>query len=96
MYGHGKASVFRKITACHTTQLLTEVLLDTSARADAVVKAGLQLMVLLYGGKPGESLNKMRFESYSRMGAVSAHRPQLERLPPTENAALYHVMRVHL
>jgi hypothetical protein len=52
-------------------------------------------MVMLYGGKPGQSLNRLRYEAYSRMAAVASQRPQPERLPPTHQSATFHVMRAH-
>jgi len=67
-----------QLAACHTTQSLTEVLMDKSAQVEDGVKACLQLMVLLYGGlvgKPGESINKIRYETYSRMAAYLTHKP---------------------
>jgi hypothetical protein len=96
VYSHGKGKIFQKITTSRFTKDLTDVILQTQATQDEVVHAGLQLMVLLYGGKRDEALNKMRYTTYSKMTAMSLLRPQPERLPPTERSASFHIMRVHL
>ena len=53
-------------------------------------------MVMLYGGKSSDTLNKLSNAAYCKMVFVSLSKPQPERLPPTEGSAYYHILRAHL
>ena len=44
----------------------------------------------------GASLNHLRYTAYMNMVATRLDSLRPERLPPTENAARYHIFRVHL
>jgi cytochrome c553 len=92
----GKGAIFKKITNASFTSHLTDVMQDSSSLREDVVKAGQQLMILLYGGKTSDDLTNLRYTTYCRMAAVSLLRPQPERLPPTERATYFHSLRVHL
>ncbi len=50
----------------------------------------------MYSGKSGELLRHMRYTKF--MGIVSSSRTAIEpqKLPPTERAAFFHSLRVHL
>jgi len=50
----------------------------------------------MYGGKPTDNLNHMRYLMYMTKASSFTSQPRPERLPPTENAARYHIYRVHL
>ena len=56
-----------------------------------VAVAGCQLMALLYGGSVEDNLNKLRQSTYMNFNATKQHVQRPERLPPTEDAARYHV-----
>src|SRR6185436_12485817 len=87
--------VLRKITTSHETEALTEAITSiTSTRAE-VINAGLKLVSMIYGGKTGESLNRMRYLMYVHLTATSNNLIRPERLPPSESAAKYHIMRVN-
>jgi len=66
------------------------------ATQNEVVTAGLQLLVMLYGGKEGDTLDHLRYAVYMNLIATGKTRPRPERLPATERAAAFHVMRAHL
>jgi len=55
-----------------------------------------QLLVLIYGGKAGDSLNHMRYVTYMNTVACHSLPPRPERLPPTEAAAKQHILRSHI
>lgn len=95
IYGRGKGTVLRKLTKSNTMPH-TDVMQRTDATVDAVVTAGMELMLLLFDGKAGDSLNKLRHSTYCRLAATSLSRPQPEKLPPTERAAYFHILCVHL
>ena len=95
LFGHGKAKVFRKISTSIDTQVLTDTLGSSKSTKDEVLLAGLDLLAMIYGGKPGDSLNVMRYLSYMHQVATSTCQIHPEHLPPTESAAKFHIMRVH-
>jgi hypothetical protein len=96
LFGHGKGTAFKALVKCQLK--LTEVVGCPGAKQEDIIAAGLQLMVMLYGGKVGDSLNQLRYHAYmSTVASTSIKLPPLpERLPPTENAAKFHIMRTHL
>ena len=68
---------------------------DPSVTPEQVGKAGARLFAILFGGKHGDDLNYLRYVKFLEM--VSASKivdPQ--KLPPTERAAHFHSLRVHL
>ena len=60
-----------------------------------MLSAGSKLIVQLYKGRPGDTLNKMRYTEYCEISSSSSVRPQPERFPPTERSAGFHVLRSH-
>ena len=64
----------------------------TSQEVGAV---GVSIFCILYGGKDNDSLNSIRYRRYQSMVA-HCNKIEPERLPPTERAAYYHSLRVHL
>lgn len=67
-----------------------------SAVKEEIIEAGQKLLVMLYGGKPNDMLNHMRYVKYMHLLATNKARPLPEQLPPTERAAYFHLLRVHL
>lgn len=53
---------------------------NSEASVDDVCKAGVQLMVAIYGGKPGDSLECLLYAAYCSTSL--SRRFQAERLPP--------------
>ena len=81
---------------CHPQEVasVTDVIPSATATADEVASAGTKLLVLLYGGQISDNLNRLRFAKYMQKIPTSPVLP--ENLPPTERAAFYHSLRVHL
>ena len=92
--GHDKGSLFKKIVHCQKIQPFIDVLQNSNASETEVREAGLKLMVRKNGGKESNRLNKMRYNNYCSKAAKLT--PQPVRLPPTECAASFHVLRVRL
>ena len=67
LYGIGKGKILKKITSCESTLLQTADIENMSADADTILKAGMTLMVMLYGGKSTDTLNKLRYSAYCKM-----------------------------
>ena len=61
----------------------------------AVCGAGRKIFVMLYGGKNSDSLSYLRYLIYMKR-ASSAANVKCESLPPTEQAAMFHIYRVYL
>jgi hypothetical protein len=72
-----------------------DIIGSVSASRCEVVEAGLKLLAMIYGGKPDDSLNNLRYVMYMNFLATSKTKLNPERLPPTENAAQFHALRVH-
>ena len=66
------------------------------ATAEQVGNAGIRLFVITYGGKPEESLNKLRYLKFMEMISSCKITFDPQKLPPTERAAYFHSLRVHL
>jgi hypothetical protein len=96
LFSHGKGSVFRKNVQSSETVPLMDVLSFQEATHDAVAEAGAKLLLLLYGGSQSGSLNHLRYVTYMRLVSTSNRRPRPEKLPPTDRAAYFHSLRVHL
>jgi len=64
---------------------------------DHLIEIGCKIIVSLYGGNMNSTtLNNLRYEQYVRKIASAKKEFDISRLPPTENAAKYHLLRVHL
>ena len=90
LYGRGKAGVFRKLVQLPDTLPLTDTLASEQASQAEVVQAGLKLLLMLYNGKPDETLNHLRYRLYMNAIAAGKSKLQPERLPPTQRAAHFH------
>ena len=66
-----------------------------TATPEDIGNRGKKLMVLLYKGKKGDSLTKLRCSRCNEM-AVTSSQVNPAILPPTERAAHFHSLRVHL
>jgi hypothetical protein len=65
------------------------------ATLDDIVTSGLKLMVLLYNGSTRDTLNSLRYNTYCTLSSTTSRRPEPQQLPPTERAAVFHILRVH-
>ena len=96
IYGRGKGTVMRKLTRTSAAVSYCETLQTIDSSLPDVVAAGTQLLILLFDGKPGDTLNKLRYSTYCKLAAQSLSRPQPEKLPPTDRASYFHILRTHL
>lgn len=69
---------------------------NPEATVEQIGKAGIRLYVVLYGGKEDDSLNSLRYSKYMQMVSTSTTTIGPQKLPPTERAAFFHSLRVHL
>ena len=54
-----------------------------------VVTLGIDVLVRLYGGKPGTNMNNLRYQIFSENKD-----PKIKILPPSHDAAVLHLKRV--
>ena len=96
-FGQGKTLLLKKIKECNELQQISYVMSKDDVTAEQIGKAGIQVFAIMYGGKQGYTLNTLRYVKFMEMvssGNITALDPQ--KLPPTERAAYYHSLRVHL
>lgn len=67
---------------------------EHDTKAEAIAEAGLRFLTTLYGGRAGDTLDKLRFELFSR--ALVKSKFNLASLPPTSEAARQHCLRTYL
>ena len=95
VYGIGKAPALKKYVNSLYFREQAKVF-NSPSTVDDVVVAGENALVSLYGGKPGEKLNGMRYQRYCEKLATNSSQIQPQNLPPTSAAARYHSLRVYL
>ena len=95
-YGHGKTSLLMKIKQSEELQLISLLMTDPEATVEQIGKAGIRLYLVLYGGRAADSLNGLRYAKYMEMVSTSKKSIDPQKLPPTERAAYFHSLRVHL
>ena len=69
---------------------------DPHATTEQIGKAGTKVFIFMYGGKCRDSLNGLRYAKFMEMVTSSRMSIDPQKLPPTENAAYFHSLRVHL
>ena len=95
-YGHGKTTALKKIMESAEVQQISSLMYDPEATVEQIVKAGVRLFPLLYGGKAAVSLNSLRYAKYMEMVSTSKRAVDPQKPPPTERAAYFHSLRVYL
>jgi len=75
--------------------IIVDLMMDCNATVEQVGEVGVQLFVIVFGGKQSDSLNTPRYAKYMEM-VSSAKTIDPQKLPPTARAAHYHSLHVHL
>jgi len=88
--------VFSKLSANKSISAYIENLQNAKALPDDVMQIGVRLMIALYGGKQTDNLGSLRYAAYSKMILTTLNRLHPERLLPSERAACFHALHVHL
>ena len=95
IFGIGKATILKKLGNQQHMRNIDIIQNEHSTHED-VRKAGLHLMKAVYGGLSAESLTALRYSTYVKLISCTLGKLRPEKLPPTEQAAYFHVCRVHL
>ena len=96
LFGVGKGRAMKKCLASKAFQESSNVFSEESSAADQVARAGEKALLVLYGGKPGTNLNRLRYQRFCEKTAAKTTHLQAEVLPPKSAAAKYHSLRVYL
>ena len=85
----------KKIQASEEVQQISPLMGDPCITAEVIGKAGVCLFIILFGGKQGDSLNFLQYVKLMEM--ISSNKAiDPKKLQPTERAAHFHSLRVHL
>lgn len=94
-FGQGKVSIVKRLKQCDEIQDISELMMKRDVTTEQIGEAGARLFVIMYGGKETDCLNALRYAKYMEM-VTSTKKIDPHKLPPTERAAHYHSLRVHL
>ena len=95
VHGIGKGAALKKYANSLHFRKQAKVF-NSSFTVNDVVVAGENALVSLYGGKPGEKLDGMRYQRYCENLATNSSQILPRNLPPTSAAARHHSLRVYL
>ena len=95
VHGIGKAAALKRYANSIHFREQAKVF-NSPSTVDDIVVAGENALVSLYGRKPGDKLDSMRYQRYSEKLATNSSRIQSQNLPPTSAAARHHSLRVYL
>ena len=95
-FGQGKASLLKKLKESEVLQDISLLMSDPHATAEQIGKAGIQVFIAMYSGKQRDSLNGLRYAKFMEMVTSGKTSLDPQKLPPTEKAAYFHSLRVHL
>ncbi len=66
-FGHGKTNLLKKIQVSKEVQQISVLMSDPHMTAEEIGKASIRLFVILFGGKPNDSLNVLRCAKFMDM-----------------------------
>ena len=95
MHNKEKGAILRLIQKLKKAQQLSAVFNKPLASQAEIGSAGINLFILLYGGKNEDSLQSLRYTMYMKM-AASSSKIKPSKLPPTERFAWFHSLPVYL
>ena len=75
--------------------LQADIFSNPSAEKNNIISAGEKAIVCLYGGKPEEGLDSIRYNRYCEKVMSNTTCVSPTSLPPTSAAAKYHSLRVY-
>ena len=96
VFGQGKCRILKLAQTSQEVRQWCAVFAQEDATRDAVGEAGERIFISRYGGKPDDSLTKLRHARYREIAATNSSVLRPERLPPTERATFHHSLGVHM
>lgn len=97
LFGIGKGQALKKLISNQTMIEQASQLMSRSLTSDEVVNIGESIIVTLYGGQSGESLDNLRYRKFTAKvsAGIANSCVQVQSLPPTSDAARFHSLRVY-
>ena len=95
LFGIGKGVILKQLKTSLYFHNQAKVFNDTQSAQQQIVAAGENALVIIYGGKVGDTLNKFRLIKFCQKVGSSTSTVQPQTLLPTSNAALYHSLHVY-
>ena len=95
VFSTGKELALKHIRSDNHFVTQAEIFLQENATLVDISSAGEAALVCLYTGAVGDTLDKLRLQSFHQKVATSTRFVQPENLPPTSSAAKYHILRVY-
>ncbi|XP_070180366.1 uncharacterized protein [Littorina saxatilis] len=95
-FGIGKRTALGKLKNCEEFRTLANKFAQPpeTITPEEVIQAGEKMLILLYDGT-AESLDDLRYKTFSTKVATASTYLQVHSLPPTSAAAKYHSLRVY-
>lgn len=94
-FGVGKGQILKKAVNGTYFQDIANKFLNANSKEEAS-RIGEEALVCLYNGVPHEGLNLLRFRKFTAKVMTSSKFVEVYCLPPTSNAAKFHILRVFL
>lgn len=97
LHGLGKASPLKMVMKNEQFLCLAHVFCDDAETSqEAIVKAGEDALVYLYGGSEQDNLDSLRYRRFCEKVKYGSKAVEAKCLPPTSAAARYHSLRVYI
>lgn len=93
LYNFGKKIFFDVLTKNNKLQDILRTFNDKNSSQNAVIRAGEQFFLTLYGGNLNGNLNELRYQKFTR--SLTKSKLNLATLPPTKSTAKEHSLRVY-
>lgn len=91
----GKSLPLKKFLKCGEFRSIAVIFASKSSTVPEIVEAGNKALTILYNGRPGESLDTLRYKQFSKKVATKKSAVLVNSLSPTTAAAKYHILRVY-
>jgi len=95
LYAIGKGTALRKVREDNGFLKCIETFCGQSGSKDAISSAGEKALVYLYGEKEMTPLTDCERQNFATRLAKNSTTVEVHSLPPTTDAAKYHLFRVH-
>ena len=95
LHGVGKGASLKKFKESAIFRQQAEFFFANSSSQDDVARAGEKALVIIYNGKPADTLDSLRYHRFCEKVASSSTHIEPQALPPTSGAAKYHSLRVY-
>ena len=95
LYGIGKGAVLKKAKDEHF-KTWAKVFSKYNASTAEIDRSGEKVLCMLYGGRFGETLDRLRSRKFNEKVSTSSSSVEVHSLPPTTDAARFHSRRVYL